>query len=59
VEIPEGATTLDIKDPQNMNNNNCCSYLEILISRFKGEIDAALAREERAPPRSREMWMEC
>lgn len=42
-----------------MNNNNCMSYLEILIPRFKGEIDAALAREERAPPRSREMWMEC
>lgn len=59
MEIPEGATTLDIKDPQNMNNNNCISYLEILIPRFKGEIDAALAREERAPPRSREMWMEC
>ena len=59
MEIPEGASTLDIKDPQNMNNNNCISYLEILIPRFKGEIDAALAREERAPPRSREMWMEC
>ena len=59
MEIPEGATTLDIKDPQNMNNNNCISYLEILIPRFKVEIDAALAREERAPPRSREMWMEC
>lgn len=42
-----------------MNNNNCISYLEILIPRFKGEIDAALAREERAPPRSREMWIEC
>jgi hypothetical protein len=39
VEIPEGVTKEDIADPQNMNNNNCASYLELMISRSKAQLD--------------------
>lgn len=42
-----------------MSNNNCVSYLELLIPRFKGEMDAAIQRGERPSARSKEMWMEC
>lgn len=42
-----------------MTNNNCMSYLEILVHRFKDEIDKAIANGERPPARSKELWMEC
>jgi len=31
-------TDEDIKDPQNMANNNCVTYLELIIPRFNEEI---------------------
>ncbi len=42
-----------------MSNNNCMSYLEILVPRFKSEMDQAIAKGERPSARSKEMWMEC
>ena len=42
-----------------MSNNNCVSYLEVLVARFDGNMKAALAKEERPDKRTREMWMEC
>jgi hypothetical protein len=42
-----------------MSNNNCMSYLEILVHRFKDEIDKAIANGERPPARSKELWIEC
>jgi len=42
-----------------MSNNNCVSYLEIIVPRFKGEIDKAIEEGSRPPARSRQLWMEC
>lgn len=42
-----------------MSNNNCISYLEVLVPRFKGEMDQAISNGERPSARSKEMWMEC
>jgi hypothetical protein len=42
-----------------MTNNNCCSYLEVLVARFKSEMDQSIVKGERAPARTKEMWMEC
>ncbi len=58
-ELPAGVTADDIKDPQNMSNNNCMSYLEILVPRFKNEMDQSIAKGERPSARSKEMWIEC
>ena len=52
-------TAEDVKDPQNMTNNNCMSYLEILVPRFKGEIDKAIEEGSRPPARAKQLWMEC
>lgn len=35
------------------------SYLEILVPRFKAEMDQSIAKGERPPARSKEMWIEC
>ncbi len=42
-----------------MSNNNCVSYLELLISTFKSEIDSSIENGDRPKPRSRQLWMEC
>ena len=57
--MPEGVEPVDLKDPQNMNNNNCISYLELLVDRFKGQMDAAMAKGERPTSRVKSMWMDC
>ena len=58
VAIPEGVTKEDIADPQNMNNNNCASYLELLISRCKAQLDQAVAEERPSDPRIKKLWLE-
>jgi len=57
--VPDGCDASDIKDPQNMNNNNIVSYLETLVARFKKQMDDAMGRGERPDPRTKTMWMEC
>jgi hypothetical protein len=42
-----------------MTNNSCVSYLELLIGRFKSEIDSSIEKGERPNSRSRHLWMEC
>jgi len=42
-----------------MENNNCVSYLEILISRFNNEIQASMSKGERPNAQKRQLWMEC
>lgn len=59
VPVPDGMTAADVADPQNMANNNCVSYLELVIPRFKANIDEAMAKGERPNPRIRSLWMEC
>lgn len=49
----------DVKDPQNMANNNCVSYLEELIPKLNADIQAALKEGTRPDPKTRGLWMEC
>ena len=58
MEIPEGVTKEDIADPQNMNNNNCASYLELLVSRSKAQLDQAISEERPVEPRIKKLWLE-
>ena len=50
-------TADDMRDPQNMDNNNCVSYLQLLEDRSKSQMDAAMAKGERPTQRIKELWM--
>ena len=45
--MPEGCDALDIKDPLNMSNNNCMSYLEKMIPTWNEKMQAALGSGDR------------
>ncbi len=42
-----------------MNNNNCASYLELMISRSKAQLDQAVAEGRPVEPRVKKLWLDC
>ena len=45
--LPEGVTAMDVKDPDNINNLCCMSYLEKKTEEFKANMDIALKAGKR------------
>ena len=59
VERPEEMSAEDEKDPQNMSNNNCITYLEFIIPKFDQKMKDAIASGTRPDARIKQLWMEC
>jgi hypothetical protein len=59
VEIPTGVSALDMKDPTNMLNMWCMSYLDLFIAQTKKEMTACSAREEPLDKNLRARYLEC
>jgi hypothetical protein len=59
VAVPTGVSALDIKDPTNMENMWCMSYLDLFIAETKKEMAATLAREEPLDKNLRARYLEC
>jgi len=55
---PAQMTDEDLKDPQNMANNSCMSYLEAMIPKLNDQIQASIKEGTRPDPRIRTLWMD-
>ena len=56
---PAGIDPEDIKDPLNINNFVCMSYLETIIPKLFEEQKASMARGDRPDPKTKKLWQDC
>lgn len=57
--VPSDLDAEDIKDPLNINNFVCMSYLDKKISDFFEEQKQSMAKGERPNPVTKKLWQDC